>query len=83
MKCHHPAVSGRSVLPGSHPVPADHFLAGNGVWFRDRAAEEDTVIPVDGTPQFSTVFPADKRLLTSRGQLQQGEPPRGPADICV
>lgn len=80
IKCYYLPVLGRSVPPGSRPVPAYRFLARDGVWFWDRAAEEDTVFYVDSTHEFSVVFPADKRILTSCGQLQQGEL-QDPGDI--
>lgn len=66
-------VIGGAAPPGSHPVPAHRFLARNGVWYWDRAAEEDTGLHFDVTPQFSAVFPAVKRVLASGGELQQGE----------
>ena len=43
-------LSGRTALPGSHPVPAHHFLAGNGVWGWFRRAEEDPRLPAEITP---------------------------------
>lgn len=67
------SVLGRAVLPGNHPVPAHRHLARNGVWHWDRSAEEDTGLYVDITPKFSDVFLAAKRVLTSCGELQQGE----------
>lgn len=42
--------SGRAVLPGSHPVPAHHFLARDRVWYRRHATEEDTRLYSDFPP---------------------------------
>ena len=73
IKCHYLSVLGGTTSPGSRPVPAHCFLARNGVWYWDRSTEEDTGLYCDSTPQFSIVFPADKRVFTSSGELQQGE----------
>lgn len=73
MKWYYLPLLDRTVLPGCHPVPAPRCLARNGVWQWGRAAEEDTGLYFDITPQFSVVFPADKRVHTSSRQLQQGE----------
>lgn len=64
-----PPLLGRAVSSGCHPVPTHCFLARNGVWYRDRAAEKDTGLCFDITPQFGTVFPEDQRVLTSGGEL--------------
>lgn len=66
-------LSGRAALPGSNPVPAHCLLARDGVWDWERAAEEDKRLYFDITPQFSTQLSADKRVLISSGELQQGE----------
>lgn len=69
----YPPLSGRMALPGSHPVPANHFLVGNGVWCWFRRAEEDPGLPADITPQSSFVLPAYERVFTCCWELQQGD----------
>lgn len=73
IKWYYPLLIGRTALSGSHPVPAHCFLAWNGVWYWLWTTEEDTRLYFDITPQFSIVLPADKRVFTSSGELQQGD----------
>lgn len=70
INCYNLLLLGRAVLPGSCPVSVHHLLVRDGVWYWDRAAEEDTRLRFDCPPQFSVVFPAAKRVFTSSGELQ-------------
>lgn len=49
-KCCYLPVLGRVVQSGGHPVPANCFLAGDGVWHWHGAAEEDTRHPFNIAP---------------------------------